>query len=344
MKDQLPQPFGLSVASKPRLELMQVWRQRYERDIAPGLMRFVQHSTFEARYQAAIFLGHLEYAPAEEPLRAMLERPTGADEVGLGRGYDPRRLRLQFVLARIHARDLKGLAKVESVAAAIERSVDALTPRSMGMAFDAVMPDEVVYHEVFELLYGMARQGEDIAPLRSRLRTIDHGDLLLDGATLPPDAEAAKIVDYVKARDIGMGGALPKHLANIGPRAHELLLERLQDMLAHPERHFTLKSQNPRYIHRLEEEERNAALKGEVRELSRHKKPYYALGYGALFWAASLSDDARFLPVLKQLREKFRDDPNDPDSWVSDSAGAAQKHLQARLQVLQPPDEASGPL
>lgn len=340
MRHEPYHPFGLSAASRPRLEMLGVWRHRYERDVAPELRRFLEHETFKVRYQAAIFLGRLDYAPVEEHLRALWKQCAEAGEEHNQVLY--RRLRLHLVLTRLLSRDLKGQARLEAMAAGVRRNLDTLTPSSWTMATHVPCPEFTIQREVFELLYSMAKAGEDIEPLRSRLGFGGEYRLPLEGASLPLEVEITSILDHLEKKEFGGSGHFLSndYLPNHGPRALELLLERLQHMLEHPKQHFRLMPPLPGHIEIAEKMERQAAERGEEQDYSHIKRPHYAYGYSSIFYAASLSDDSRFLPVLWRLEKKFQDDP---DTEVSHDARTSQERLWKRLEILQSSAEDAAP-
>lgn len=319
------------------VEITRVWRQRFERDVAPDLMRFLDHKWFIVRFQAAIFLSYLDHAPAEEPLRLLLERPTEKAALDMKQ----RRLQIQLALARIRTRDLRGQARVEAIAASIGRTLDTLTPASNRerVVLNQAPPEDAIKRAFFELLYSMAKKGEDIAPLRSKLRFPRYYNLLLDSAALPIEEEVTRVLDRLEKQVIGGGGFLSdSYLPRMGRRGFDVLLKRLQDMVEHPELHFRSIPPTPQGLQSTEEAEKLATKMGIKRDFSHLRRPHYAMGYVEIFHAAALSDDARFLPVLKQLEEKFRADP-DPNVW--DAAESAQQMLRKRLRLLRTLDEAA---
>lgn len=319
------------------VEVMRVWRGRFERDVAPDLMRLLDHKWFIVCFQAAIFLSDLDYAPAEEPLRLFLERHGEKAALDMGQ----RRLILQLALARIRTRDLKGEARVEAMAASIGRTLDSLIPLSKARrgTWNQSFPEDAIENALFELLYGMAKAGEDIAPLRSKLRFAKHYGLLLGGAALSVEEEVARVLDRLEKLEIGASRFVSdSYLCRMGRQGFDVLFRWLQDMLEHPERHFKSIPVTPDHIRGAEEAEKWVAEHGFERDFSHLRRPRYAMGYREIFHAAALSDDARFLPALKQLEERFQDDP---DTEVSGNAESAQQMLRQRLRLLQALDEAA---
>jgi len=297
-----------------------LWFRHGQRAIAAELLPYLEGRDRELREKAIVALGRLESPLAEAPLAEFLkklEQEELEDQrelhnaqnhvatnyvVDFSKRIGVKPLKLRLALGRIRARDLKGQAKVEAVAQSVGVSWDDVlvlskrlnpTHPSIRGSMIGTRGDQIM-EEIVDTLYKMGKEGEDIQPLSGRLTLNPSQQLKLRGAAVSLDQEVHLILDYLVTLPAATGDAytLTDYLVGLGPRATELVLQRLQDMKRQPEKYFKNRS-----------------------------------GYIIVFLAAGQMDDARALPLLKYFSARS---PH-WDYWVQSNAGA-WKELEWRLK------------
>ncbi len=261
--------------------LYKLWLVHDKRDIVPQVAPFLQDEHWLLRQNAARILGRIESAKAESLLQETL---TAVEQGRATTPINPEAL--QLALARSRSRGLKGQAKLAAFA------------KGMGLSFnEAIRLTEKVHaawakangsvgqklvKEMVDMLYVMGKRGEDIKPLVERLNLHPAQQVLLQGATLPPDQEAKLIVDYLTQLNVGTPDDLELaqfYLVSLKPQATEMIMQRLQ-------------------------------------EIKDGRVQYGRRGYAALFLAAALIRDARVVPLLKH----FAKSPDRPMSHYANMA------------------------
>ena len=278
-----------------RRRFLDLYIARHERDVVPELIPFLEDEDEHMRNQAAQILGELEDARAEASLQAKLrqvetynarlkksiEKNPNDDNPLLHEKLIGTRT-LKLALGRIRSRDLHGLAKLNKVAQSIDLTYDEviqLTQRLEALYTSQVpaerrqaaqSPAKEVALEFVNLLHDMGRRGEDIQNLKADKMAF--GPLIemrLRGATMPLDEEIKMVLDHATSPQGGVFD--PLYLLGLGPRAVEMLVQRLKDIAHDPAKYHL----------------------GEPQALNN--------GYVQLFRAAALTGDPRVIPLLEQL-------------------------------------------
>jgi len=281
---------------------VKLWLVRHERDVTDEIIPFLKEPDPNLRERAVRALGRLESAEAEAPLQAILQRQQEARQKreNLKREERIPELPLKLALGRIRARDLKGKAKLDEVAKNVDlASYDQVLQLAQRFGVqirdkDANTRQEAILSsamqillEYIDLLHMMGRQGENIQALGSdRLAVVPGFQMRLKGATMPVEQEIKMILDHATSPQ---GGIFPEsYLLGLGPRAIEMLIQRLQDIQRNPEKYNL----------------------GAPQAIGR--------GYDHLFLGAAMTGDPRVIPLLKQF-EKY------PDPNVSGYAQQARR-------------------
>lgn len=263
-----------------------LWLARKEKDIVPEIIPFLDDPDEDLRERAAKALGRLGDVRAEAPLQQKLEQvqqiqSSTNDEAG--RMVPEQTLRL--ALGRIRARDLKGQAKLDKVAESVDLTYAGVArlAQLIQAQYKSENPDErrqagegqgaAVVLEFVDLLYAMGKNGENIENFEpTRLAFGPALAMKLKAATLPLEQEIQLILDYTAQPK---GGAFdPSYLVGLGPRATEMIVQRLADMHRTPQQY-------------------NLNTRG-------------AVGPTYLFDAAAMTGDPRVIPLLQQIVTDFK--------------------------------------
>ena len=124
------------------------------------------------------------------------------------------------------------------------------------------------------MLYSMSKNGEDIEPLRQQFTFTKAQNVQLDGAKLPLKEEAEHLLDYSQTLDIVTLDdhyICESHLVSLGEPAKVALKQRLQLLLQN----------KPTFTNRSP--------------------------ITCIVWAASMTGDQNFLPLLKRFVAEMRD-------------------------------------
>ena len=268
-----------------------LWMARREKDVVPEITPFLEDSDEDLREHAARALGRLEDARAEAPLQHKLEQvqkvKSSADYSAAD--YEDKRMipeqTLRLALGRIKARDLEGKAKLNKVAESVDLTYNGVVylAQKINAQYKSENPSErrqagegrgtAIVLEIVDVLYTMGKKGENIADFEPmRLAFGPAIAMKLKAATLPLDQEIQLILDYTAQPT---GGAFdPAYLVDLGPRATEMIIQRLEDMHRNPQR-YNLSSRA-------------------------------AVGPTYLFKAAGMTADPRVVPLLQQLATDFK--------------------------------------
>ena len=293
-----------------------LWMARRERDVAKEMLPYLKDPDEGLRTRAVRALGRLEAPLAEAPLQKMLEQVQAAarQKPPINPPHPVPEVTLQLALGRIRSRGLKGQAKLEVVAKNVGLSYNEVLQLARKFHVKikdknaavrqavAASPGYEIIKEFVDVLYTMGKRGEDIQVLNTEpLAGAPVHRLLLKAATLPPEKEIEQALDY--ACQPGGGSYVQSYLVDLGPRATEMMIERLQHMLKHP-------------------------------ELYRKGVPYGS-GYVDLFRAAAQTGDPRMIPLLKQFEEQFK---SSRGNYVAGYAQQARNDMESkRMFPIMPP-------
>lgn len=269
---------------------------RHESDVVSDLIPFLQDTDENRRDHAAQILGELENARAEAPLQAKLQ---GAETYNERLRKQPKKmmdeesqeeenliapLTLKLALGRIRSRNVKGKAKLNKVAQSVDLTYDEVV--QLAQMFGAQIRSEDapvrqaavrssgyrILTEFIDLLHTMGRRGEDIQALgASGLAVVPGFEMRLRGATMSLEEEIEMILDHATSPG---GGTFPEYyLLSLGPRATEMLIDRLEDIARQPDKYKLGASQA------------------------------IGNGYVNLFRAAAMTGDPRVIPLLRQFQK-----------------------------------------
>lgn len=218
-----------------------IWMARHERDVTQEILPYLQDPIANLRERAAQALARLEAPVAEAPLEELRQRTergkaqAKGDFYKFGGAYP---VVADIALSRVRSRKLRGEARVAAVAESVglswgeiirlsqkvkEREHHIYEPRNAG---------QEIIEEMVSLLYVMGKKGENIRPLASRLALNPAQQVKLQAASLSLDEEINLMLDYLSGPVIGRAEnyeLAKKHFAGLGPRAAQLLAQRLAD-------------------------------------------------------------------------------------------------------------------
>ncbi len=248
-------------------KLAALWMERDKRDVTSDIAPFLEDRDSSVRAKAAQMLGRLDTDEAAQVLEAKWqkqetdkerrrqekaeqrarERQNGTirmEEVEAP-NTDVPELALRLALGRANGRKLRGKARLEAVAQSIDLTFEEVRRLARKIntdigsqspqvrqsaryspAFDVVM-------EYVALLRDMSKSGENIKVLGADDLAIGPGlKARLNGAALPPEQEAKEILDYAMQ---SRGSQIDEsYLIQLGSRAMEVLIERLQEIEQSP--------------------------------------------------------------------------------------------------------------
>ncbi len=261
----------MSAAQKRNRRFAQLWLERQQRDISTELLDYVDDPALVLRTRAVRALGRLESREAEAPLQTLLAQ--AADSQVKSHEAELPSITLKLALARIKARSLTGQSKLDAISDSVGLSWREILLLSNKVNADNGYKDatdgEEIIGEIVALLYTMGKEGEDIRSFATALKLSPAQEVLIQAASISTEQEIKLILERLSHPKGTRGGAylLADHLVGLGPIAIDLALERLQDMLKHPENY------------------------------------QQQLGYKMMFRPVSLAADRRALPLLQQFEK-----------------------------------------
>jgi hypothetical protein len=270
----LPSPQERVAYARRSDQFNRIWSARSQRDVAAELIPYLQDPDEYLRIRAARALGLLESPAAEAPLAARIKEmqpDTPWEAVEL--------VKLQLALGRIRARNLRGEARVTRVIQSVGLSLPDLgrvTERINGpqrSASSTGTPGYAVVQDVVELLYAMAKRGEDIRPVTARLTLTPAQQLTLQGAPMPLEQEITLFLDYLSQLSVLNGDhrVVEERLLGLGSKAKERIIQRLDEMRRHPEQYRQPGSYA--VLFRLAVETGDPRIPGLVQLFERHAHP-----------------------------------------------------------------------
>lgn len=208
--DRSPPPSTLPADVEKQQKFARLWEQRFDRDVSAEILPLIDDPELDFAQRAVRALGRLE----NPTVLAELERRRGEQQAQIKEGLAdfsklPKRLlQLDTAIARIQSRNLHGQEKIEFVTErmplkwnwqqAIEWSRKVSNPKN----YLTISPAAAQIREIVDLLYVMARNGEDIGPLRRQFTFTTAQDVQLDAASLSRAEEAEHLLDYSQTLDI----------------------------------------------------------------------------------------------------------------------------------------------
>ena len=289
-----------SVANNIRArDLYRIWIARTQRDVTYEIAPFLQDKDTTIRQSAARALGRLKSPDAENLLEQLL-----ADEQNKSKENFIPDHTLKLALGRVRSRETKGVARLEAVAQSVGLSYGEVVQLSQKVndpaqgRLDKETIGADVVEETVDLLYNMAKEGDDVRAWADRLTLDPAQKVELAGGFLPQNQEFELILNSFSKFDVVMAdrGQLSNHFLNMGEAATEALLQRLEDMLMNPEQY------------------RQTSVEA----------------YGKLFYLAAQTGDTRVLPLL----EKFAVNPK-PWPDIRDESQQIQNLI--KWQIITPP-------
>ena len=214
----------------------------------------------------------------------------------------PSDIPLRIAIARIQTRNLRGQERLNAIA------------KSLGMKWEAIvalskqdnqtrrldLPENIIVEEMVDVLYGMAKKGEEIESLSSQFQLSEPQKIKLEASSLPADQEAQFIVKYFVERrgavTIDVYRLAMTHLTSLGEPANAALFSYFD----------------------------------KVKVLTPQERPRVSyLSLGLLLQAAAQIGDPRLISMLDQLDRMFVEQPK-----ITNEILLARQSLKMQQTIL----------